>query len=234
MEVNLELKCLQTLKTERLKLTVFDWDNMCVKDLKVAFQNEIEVPACDQKLTYQGRTLSDDLFPLRKLYFRDRDWIVVEFLAKANLAEMRDLLEDLKKFSETIVRQDQNQLLLVSPKKLKESATWYVNHDLVIHALGNLSFSYFIPWKDPKSQVHRHFFVQEGGFSAFMEVLKFASKRYRMEDKSSSRYGVRLLLEIQYIHVTLDLCSDCVRLICKRSRHRAVGRQDMRSFSSCI
>lgn len=190
MELNVDLKCLDTKEVQHIKITLDDWESKCVKELKEILQDEIQVPACDQKLFYQGRPLqNDNLFPLKKLYLREGDTILVECIAQGDLREIKVLMKSIKEFSDVITSKDQNELLAVNyAKKADKSA--YVSYDNIGRALDELSFEYFIPWKNAKSLVHRHYFVQEGGFGAFMEVLKFASKRYivKTEKKLGSRY----------------------------------------------
>lgn len=194
MELNVELKCLDTKRSEYIKLSVVNWDSKCVKDLKEILEDKIQVPSCDQKLYYQGRPLrNDNSFPLKKLYLREGDTILVECIAQGNLAEIKELLKDVKKFSDIITSEDQTDLLTVDNLK-KDDRSSYVSYDYIAHALDQLSFEYFIPWKNAKSVVHRHYFVQEGGFDAFMEVLKFASRRYTLERKPMARYVMVLCI----------------------------------------
>lgn len=182
MDLYVNLKCLDSGKTDRIKITVKEWNSLCVKELKDILEDEIQVPSCDQMLFYQGRALNDDLFPLKKLYLRRGDDISVQCTAQGNLSDMKSLLQEIKHFSDAITCQDQIELLTVCLKKDN-----HLPYDYIVRALESLSFAFFIPWKNAQSVVHRHYFVQEGGFDAFMEVLKFAGKRYRIEDKPNSR-----------------------------------------------
>lgn len=185
MDLNVELTCLDSGKTEHIKITINDWDGKFVKELKEILEDEIQVPSCDQNLFYQERPLSDNLFPLKKLYLRQGDTILVECIAQGYLSEMKDVLKEVSDFANAITSQNQSDLLSVCSKK--DIRTSYVSYDYIGRALENLSFNYFIPWKNAQSVVHRHYFVQEGAFDAFMEVLKFANKRYRREENPSSR-----------------------------------------------
>ena len=183
----MELKCSDTKNVQHFKMTVEDWDSKCVKELKEILENEIHVPACDQELYYQGRLLrNDNFFPLEKLYLRKGDTIFVECIAQGDLAELKGLTKEIKEFSNAITCGDQNELLTVTSSK-KDDCSSYVSYDYIARSLDRLSFEYFIPWKNAKSLVHRHYFVQEGGFDAFMEVLKFASRRYKIEKKPGSK-----------------------------------------------
>ena len=182
MDLYIKLTCLDSGKTDRIKITVKEWDSLCVKELKDILEDEIQVPSGDQMLSYQGRLLNDNSFPLKKLYLRQGDDISVQCTAQGNLSEMKSLLQEIKDFSDAITCEDQIELLTVCLKKDN-----YLPYDYIARALESLSFTFFIPWKNAQSVVHRHYFVQEGGFDAFMEVLKFASKRYRIEEKPNSR-----------------------------------------------
>ena len=182
MDLYVKLTCLDSGKTDRIKITVKEWDSLCVKELKDILEDEIQVPSRDQMLSYQGRLLNDNSFPLKKLYLRQGDDISMQCTAQGNLSEMKSLLQEIKDFSDAITCEDQIELLTVCLKKDN-----YLPYDYIARALEGLSFTFFIPWKNAQSVVHRHYFVQEGGFDAFMEVLKFASKRYRIEEKPNSR-----------------------------------------------
>lgn len=185
MNLNVQFTCLGSGKTEIIEITINDLDNMSVKELKKILEVEIQVPACDQAIFFQGRSLSDNSFPLKKLYLRQGDTVLVECTAQGYLSEMKDLLEEVTSFADSITCRDQSDLLTVCSKK---DMSDYVSYDNICRVLEHLSFSYFIPWKDTQSIVHRHYFVQEGAFDSFMEVLKFASRRYRLEEKPNSRY----------------------------------------------
>ena len=183
----MELKCSDTKNVQHFKVTVEDWDSKCVKELKEFLEKEIQVPACDQELYYQGRLLqNDNFFPLKKLYLRKGDTILVECIAQGDLAEIKGLITEIKEFSNSITSEDQSELLTVNPA-VKDECSSYVSYDYIARSLDHLSFEYFIPWKNAKSLVHRHYFVQEGGFDAFMEVLKFASRRYKIDKKPGSK-----------------------------------------------
>ena len=187
MELNVELKCSDAKNTQHFKMTVEDWDNKCVKELKEILESETQVPACDQELYYQGRLLrNDNFFPLKKLYLREGDTILVECIAQGDLADIKGLIKEIKEFSNTITCEDQSELLTVTSSK-KDDSSSYMSYDYIARSLDQLSFDYFIPWKNAKSLVHRHYFVQEGGFDAFMEVLKFATRRYKIGKKPGSK-----------------------------------------------
>lgn len=193
MDLNVKLTCLDSGKTECIIVTLDEWDHMCVKDLKKTLEDEIQVPVCDQKLSYQDLQLNDDLFPLKKLYFRQGDTVSVSCSTQGDILNIKSLLKEIKNFAEEIKSKDQSELLTVS--LAKDFRTCYLSYDNIHRALENLSFSFFIPWKNAQSVVHRHYFVQEGGFDAFMEVLKFAGKRYRMEEKPHPRKLLGMLKE---------------------------------------
>ncbi|XP_068762520.1 uncharacterized protein [Montipora capricornis] len=185
MELYVKLNCLDSGKTECIKVALNEWDHLCVKNLKKILEDEIRVPLCDQVLSYQGRQLNDDSFPLKKLYFRQGDTVSVSCSTQGNILDMKSFLQEIKDFAKEINNETQSELLTVSLNK--DFRTSYVSYDNIARALENLSFNFFIPWKNAQSVVHRHYFVQEGGFDAFMEVLKFSGKRYRMEEKPHSR-----------------------------------------------
>ena len=88
---------------------------------------------------------------------------------------MKCLLIEIKNFAEAVTCQDQSELLLKVSLK-KDTRTSYVSYDHVVWALENLSFNYFIPWKDAKSVVHRHCFMQSNKLKK-TSFLKIRSHR---------------------------------------------------------
>ena len=111
MNLNVQFTCLGSGKTEIIKITINDLDNMSVKELKKILEVEIQVPACDQAIVFQGRSLSDNSFPLKKLYLRQGDTVLVECTAQGYLSEMKDLLEEVTSFADSITCRDQSDLL---------------------------------------------------------------------------------------------------------------------------
>lgn len=178
LQINVEYKCLGNGKVDHKKLNIDIEKLKSVKGLKVKFEEVINAPVSDQKLFYHGRTLNDSLL-LKDLYLRDGDWIKVEFLAKANIPHLKELLSDIKDFSESSSG-DEERILKLSVNPIGKQNI-LLNYDSVAHALENLAFVFFIPWKNACSVAHRHYFVQEGGFDTFMNILKFSHKRYRVD-----------------------------------------------------
>ena len=212
--INIEFKCLGSGEVEHDKVNIDIEKVKFVKDLKVKFEEVINAPVSDQKLVYHGRTLNDDSLLLKNLYLRDGDWIRVDFLAKANIPVLKELLHDLKEFSEGSSG-DQDSILKVSVKPNGQQNI-FLNYDSVAHALENLAFVFFIPWKNAVSVAHRHYFVQEGGFDTFMNILKFSHKRYRVDNtvQHTERYvlyGHNFLILVRTYLYTEFHCVWCFR-----------------------
>ena len=164
--------CENDSETGRTKLTVSDFDNTSIRDVKYAIQDAIQAPVCDQQLFYQGQPVTDDDMPLSRLYFRESDCFKLQFLAVADIPGMRELLDVLKNSAQKIVETFQRQL----PDIEDGSCLWRF-YDRIVYAVEGLA-SFFFPWKCLRSVAHRHFFVQEGGFDAILEVFKFSRQLY--------------------------------------------------------
>lgn len=173
MELNVDFKCLD--KTGQVKCVLEDFEKKNVRDFKLELQNLLGAPACDLGLSYRGQQLNVDSLLLKTLYLREGDRLLVEFPAKADIKGMDYLLRGLKEFAEK-VKHDSSSILAISGDRSESSS---VNYDHVASSLENLAFTYFIPWKSATSVAQRHYFVQEGGFQAFVEVMKFSHERYK-------------------------------------------------------
>ena len=157
----------------RTKLSVPDFDTTTIRDVKYAIQDSIQVPVCDQQLFYQGRALTEDEMTLGRLYFREGDNLNLRFLAVADIQGMSELLDVLKKSAREIEEKLQRKL----PDIKEDSEGIRRFYDRLVSAVEELA-SFFVPWKCLRSVAQRHFFVQEGGFDAFLEVFKFSRQMY--------------------------------------------------------
>ena len=188
MDVYVEYSCEDNNETGRTKLTVSEFDTTTIRDVKYAIQAALQAPVCDQQLFYQGQPVRDDGMTLSRLYFREGDCFKVNFLAAVDIAGMTELVDVLKKTAQDIVeklnRQPPSKLALEDNSdadgvSLRSYKQWQ-NH-LVI-AMDELSCSFFVPWKQLRTTAQRHFFVQEGGFDAFLEVFKYLQRVNFVED----------------------------------------------------
>ena len=190
----MDYSCEENSETGRTKITVCDFDSTSIRDVKYAIQEAIQAPVCDQQLFYQGQRVTDDNMPLSRLYFREGDCFRVHFLAAADITGMRELMDVLKNTAEEIVQNLNRQLPVVN---------WVVNgypdsfrrfpdltHRLTIacHAIQKLTDSFLSPWKCVRSSAQRHFFVQEGGFDALLEVFKFSQQLYLFENLNNDAF----------------------------------------------
>ena len=182
MNVYVDYTCEDNNETGRTELTVSGFDTTSIRDVKYAIQAAIQAPVCDQQLFYQGQPVTDDDVTLSRLYFREGDYFKVSFLAAVDIARMSELVDVLKNFAQEIVEKLKRQ----PPSKLATednsdgiSLRFY---DELVLAISELCYSMFIPWKQLRTAAQRHFFVQEGGFDAFLEVLKFSQQLNLVED----------------------------------------------------
>jgi len=97
----------------------------------------------------------------------------VQFLAAANIARMTELVDELKNFAGEIVEKFNRQLLVINRRR-RRTDFFSVRHKAACRAIKELQDSFFSPWKCLRTVAQRHFFVQEGGFEAFLEVFKFS------------------------------------------------------------
>ncbi|KAL9957174.1 hypothetical protein ACROYT_G038780 [Oculina patagonica] len=181
MDVFVDYSCKDNSETGRTKLTVSDFDTTSIRNVKYAIQDAIQAPVCDQQLFYQGQPVTDDDMPLSRLYFREGDCFKLQFLAAADIPGMRELLDVLKNFAQEIVEKLNRQLPVSNHESLLKFHDLPDRLDSVGYAVQELADDYFHPWKCSRSVAQRHFFVQEGGFDAFLEVFKFSLQLYTVE-----------------------------------------------------
>ena len=168
-------------ETGRTKLSVSDRDTTKIRDVKYAIQAVIQAPVCDQQLSYQGQPVTDDDMTLSRLYFREGDCFKVQFLAAADIPGMSELLEVLKNSAQRIIVEKLQRQL---PNLEDDSPSLWMFYDRLAYAVEGLA-SFFFPWKCLRTVAQRHFFVQEGGFDAFLEVFKFCRQLYTVEHRGN-------------------------------------------------
>lgn len=180
MDVFVNYSCEYEGERGRFKLTVPDFDNTSIGDVKFAIQDAIQAPVCDQQLFYRGQPLTDDTTPLCRLYFREGDCFELHFLAIADIEDMRKELNVLKITAQEIVEKFERQL-----PSLQRIENYYEDLCRFFHSaklsVEILTVDFFHPWKCLKSAAHRHFFVQEGGFDTFLVVFKFSQQLYSIK-----------------------------------------------------
>ena len=174
----MDYSCEDNNETGRTKLTVADFDTTNIRDIKYAIQAAIQAPVCDQQLFYQGQPVTDDDMTLSRLYFREGDCFNVQFLAAVDIARMSELVDELKNFAQEIVEKFKRQLPVINRRRRRQDF-FSVRHKAACLAIKELQDSFFAPWKCLRTVAQRHFFVQEGGFEAFLEVFKFSRQIYQ-------------------------------------------------------
>ena len=186
MNFYVDYSCEDNDETGRTKLTSSDFDTTSIRDVKYAIQAAIQAPVCDQQLFYQGQPVTDDDITLSRLYFREGDCFKVKFLAVANITRMSELVNGLKDFAQEIVEKLNRQLPVLnteSPEEVRDSFWrmhdfFSVRHQNACLLIQELRNSFFSPWKCLRTAAQRHFFVQEGGFEALLEVFKFSRQMF--------------------------------------------------------
>ena len=178
MDVYVDYSCEENSETGRTKITVCDFDLTSIRDVKYDIQKAIQAPVCDQQLFYQGQRVTDDNMPLSRLYVREGDCFKVQFLAAADIPGMNERLDILKNSAQEIVEKYQRQ----PPSKLAtEDRRFYKK---LVPTLFDLWHSFFRQWRCLRTVAQRHFFVQERGFEALLEVFKFSRQLHLVDNVS--------------------------------------------------
>jgi len=184
MDVYVDYSCEDNNETGRAKLTVCAFDTTSIRDVKYAIQAAVQAPVCDQQLFYQGQPVTDDDMTLSRLYFRVGDCFKVQFLAAVDITRMSELVIVLKDFAREIVEKLNRQLPVINTEEEPDSLRRHhdflsVRHKAACLAIEELQDSFLYPWKCLRTVAQRHFFVQERGFEAFLEVFKFSRQMYQ-------------------------------------------------------
>ena len=180
MDFYVDYSCEENNETGRTKLTVSDFDTTSIRDVKYAIQTAIQAPVCDQQLFYQGQPVTDDDMTLSRLYFREDDCFKVQFLATADIARMSELVDVLKTSAQEIVENPNRHLQANAPDSLRKFSDFFNRLKSAGRAMLELTNTFFSPWKCLRTVAQRHFFVQEGGFDACLEVFKFLRRLHHV------------------------------------------------------
>ena len=189
LELFVNYNCSGTRATGRVKLSVENWENKRVADLKHLLEEKLCAPVCDQILFYQGRTLGDDCRFLKDLYLRQEDEIEVRFPSDADTLQVEKNVNDLNRFALKICSNQETVLERSSDLPLDQDFQIDAlenDYMLVINALDALSVNLFSPWKRPKTSANRHYFVQVGGFNIFLGIFRFSFRKYQVKEENRS------------------------------------------------
>ena len=180
MDFYVDYSCEDNNETGRTKLTVSDFDTTSIRDVKNAIQSRHSSTSLWSTTVLSGTTGNRRWHTtLSRLYFREGDCFKVKFIAAVDITRMTELVDALKNFAEEIVEKLNRQLPAINSKEDPEGqrklceffSAQHQNASLVLVELNN---SFFAPWKCLRTVAQRHFFVQEGGFEALLEVFKFS------------------------------------------------------------
>lgn len=169
-------------ETGKIKLSFPRSEGISIRNVKFAIQDAIQAPVCDQRLFYQDRLLTDDSVLLSRLYFREGDHFKLNFLSSVDISGMKSELNALKGAAKEIV--DVLERQLPNDSRIENDFTGLLRFFYRLQvALEKLAAVFFHPWKCVKTVAHRHFFVQEGGFDALLEVFKFSRELFMNKDE---------------------------------------------------
>ena len=146
MDVFVNYSCEYQGETGRVKLTLPDIDTTNIGDVKLAIQDAIQAPVCDQRLSYRGQMLTDDNIPLCRLYFREGDCFEVKFIAAVDIVRMTELVGVLKNFAKEIAEKFNRQLPVVNRRRRRQDF-FSARHKAACLAIKELQDSFFAPWK---------------------------------------------------------------------------------------
>jgi len=104
-------------------------------------------------------------------------------------------VDELKSFADEIVVKFNRQLPVMNRRRRRRDL-FSVRHKSACRAIKELQDSFFAPWKCLRTVAQRHFFVQEGGFEAFLEVFKFSRQILTPNPPSLQRVSITMVINI--------------------------------------
>ena len=132
-----------------------------IKDVKVKVEEDLSIPSCVQRLTYEAYPLSD-CTNLEVAKIRSGDTFQVSYSEEGNCKGVRKVVKWLELVQEFLEKEDPNVNNPMS-KDLEKQVMLGDDEEL----MENLAFEYFIPREE---HVNKLYFVQCGGLDVIMRV----------------------------------------------------------------
>lgn len=164
-------------ETVKLTFNVDTLANTSIYELKVKLQDLINVPVCDQKLSYFDQLLTDPASKLADLYLRDGDTLSLECPEKIDIKRLTHCIDKLKEFESLVspfCTSDAQYVRLPAIDDVGKLEDLYAD---ICEPLENLA-ELFDKWKTSRVKAERHYFIQENGLEYLMEILGFSQKKY--------------------------------------------------------
>ena len=162
---HVELVCTKTNQSRHEKVIFPESDPPAtIKDVKAKVEEDLSIPACVQRLTYEAYPLSD-CTNLEVARIRSGDTFQVSYLEEGDCEGVRKVVKWFELVQEFLEKEDPS---LNSPMSINLEKQVKLGADEKL--VENLAFEYFIPWKETKKYVNKLYFVQCGGLDVIMRV----------------------------------------------------------------
>ena len=166
------LDCKHDKTTEEKELEVEgDLIPLSVLKLKLCIEHQLSIPACCQTIKFEVVTLEDKCL-LSSYYIRDGDCLRVSFETKADVTEIMETIDHMKKTYVYI-----RSLYDLNKANLSDDTLYQIDHSICSDDIENLPEFYF-SYNLDKAEMNRIFFVHCGGVRLFhklhTELLKIS------------------------------------------------------------
>ena len=135
-----------------------------IKDVKAKVEEDLSIPACVQRLTYEAYPLSD-CTNLEVARIRSGDTFQVSYSSEGDCEDIKKAVRWFEQVKNFLEREDPTL-----DRPMSNDFRGLVKQGLEGDLFENLAFQYFVPWDETKKYVNKLFFVQCGGLDVIMEV----------------------------------------------------------------
>ena len=184
--------CRSSDDTTKEKVVTFSSPPETVGDLKIAVENQHNVPQCLQTIEIGDRCIKTDDDRLSDHYVTAGDSFKVTYLHESDVNFAKTLTKLATQMKEQLMKEKQ-----IASRKGVQSIP-YEPHNTLSSMLSLTSYRLFLPWRYDQTTANRECFVQVGALDAILSLLSSIQEN----DPLKKRFLQLLMLE-KYILAVL-------------------------------
>ena len=173
--------CRSSDNTTKEKVVTFSSPPETVGDLKIAVENQHNVPQCLQTIEIGDRCIKTDDDRLSDHYVTAGDSFKVTYLYESDVNFAKTLTERATQMKATLIDLEEKQ---IAPCKGVRSIPYEPHHKLC-YLLSFTDNNFFSPWLSDKTTANRKCFVQVGALDAVLSVLSHLQEKYPLNKRIS-------------------------------------------------
>ena len=136
------------------------------KNIKLAIEKQLGIPACVQVLSFNSQVISDDTSPSR-MRMREGDTVVVSYSSEANISHLSELIATLKKIL-SLVRTVTASLRIF--RFIGESIHVRLSQECDSFNADNVPQTYFSRLLTGSPNSHHLYFIDKGGLKLLLQI----------------------------------------------------------------